>query len=1059
MPLDALTFEGGEPRYKGFCMLNVFHISDLHYTANTTGKVRDAANAGAKAILNLATTLKSRGVFSAKIKVCITGDLVQSGAAGNEELRSDFEAVNDSLLTPLMKILEIEPDDIVLVPGNHEMDRNAINPNNQIIASNSHLKQACENDIFNDLNAKLKTFFEFVDSKGYRSVSSKSPRLAIFDFDGQAIVCLNGLAGAYSRNGTQDKGELFVLHSEFGGIFADIPKNSIVLLHHPLAWFEDQCATDLKEFLASRRCRILTGHIHDQGADWTETGNGTLAVIQAGASADGHRDYQVAVGWFPPSDSAAVRHFNFERGLGQYSITEITDTRVVPESARGFFERSEAFFDFEVLANCRKSALAECWDDLKISYGRDPAKYIAPDLALYSEDEFSARRVSADKFHSDKNVRVISGQELSGKTSFAHYAAAQENISTESQKISVVLDFRAIADGQDPYEIIVKRLVKFGLANQMAHYVISVGLVRVWFDNFDPDNSASVAKFDAFIAQNPPLQWNIAVKGGHRFTPSRAPTSFPKNGISYYELSDITAPTVVKMIAAHAAGGNVERPRAVVDRVFRSINNLRAPRTAFYVDNLVDIFLSDGSVEPLNRYLLIENLLSEKIRSAHRSHLPLQAIDMEMLDTFIGQIAHYLLINEKPYLSKADYYSLVEKFIARKGLQPKRFDADAILKILEDGFVLRSYDGGYGFMMLSVEDYYLAKHMGRDEVFRDSVMSGEGLQSLPSVAEYYIAQNPSDKSRIEQIFKILDQFEQEVWPYIEKIREAAESSLSTAAPGSLSKLQDEIISLLGEVENIDDENRGTVVISEKPEKMGETRRLKYAAEERGAIFLQLGASIVGVTRTLDQSERIAIFARLRKIMLICFYTMPFISQHLADGHEIKFRGITVKAEYVGGLAVQEDRYYLILRGMLYNALKQFATWAGSPSFFNSAVHLRESEESEIISAFLLAQNIEADLGEAIDFIPNLSDDLDSMVLREVVLRLYADAMTIVPLDRADETRAIDRLVEAAIALNPIKGQSTEVSRNRHKVQVRQDLMDKVGISAYVGKLVKPVKGR
>jgi Calcineurin-like phosphoesterase len=1039
-------------------MLNVFHVSDLHYTASATGRVRDDAISGAKAILKLAQTLKDQGVLSSDVCLCITGDLVQSGASNSEGLRSDFDAVDSEFLKPLIEILQISTERVFMVPGNHEMDREAISPDDQINSLNYSKKRPCEDDIHNDFRSKLTTFFEFIDAHGYKSVNRDNPRLAIFEVNGQCIACLNGLAGAYSLNGFQDKGHLFVTPSEFGGVLSDIPKNAVVLLHHPLSWFEDQCGIDLKEFFAARVCRLLTGHIHDQGADWIETGGGSLAVIQAGASAEGTKSYQVAVGWFPPSGAAAVRHYTFNRQAGGYPITGIQDTRVVPAAARAFFERSEAFFDANILSDCRGAASAEYRRELKISYGRDPAKYIAPDLAIYSEDEFSARRTNVAAFHKNSNIRIISGQELSGKTTFVYYAAMIENALPDIGQVCIVMDFRAIAAGRELTDLLVKRLVGLGLNNMTAHYIISVGLVRIWIDNFDPDNTISVLKFDSFIKANPSVNWSVAVKGGQRFMPSRAPTTFPKDGISYYELSEITAPTVVKMIEAHAAGAGVERPRGVVERVFRSITNLRAPRTVFYVDNLVDVFLNDGSVEPLNRYLLIENLLSEKIRSAHKQHLPNQAIDMEMLETFIGQLAHNLLVNEKPYLSKADYYSLAESFIERKGLQRKRFDPDAILAILCDGFVLRDYDGSFGFMMLSVEDYYLAKHMGRDEQFRDSVMSAEGLQRLPSVAEYYIAQNPSDRHRIDQIFAIIDEFEREVWPLIDLIRAEAEEAVLSAAPGSISSLQDEMLSILGEVETNNNNVDDAIVLSKRPEQIGKTRRLKYAAEERGAIFMQLGASILGVSRTLDQKDRIEIFKRMRHIVLICFYTMPFLAQYLADGHEIKFRGITVKSDYVGGLAIQKDRFYLILRGMFYNAMKQFSTWAGSPSFFNAAVELRKDEENEIIIALLFAQNIEADLAEATNFIPAIADSIDSTVLKEVVVRLYLDAMTLVPLDRADESRAIDRLVDATIALNPPKGLSDISQRNRHKVRVRQDLMDKVGISAYVGKLVKPVKG-
>lgn len=1031
-------------------MLNIFHVSDLHFTAQPRGRVRDAAVAAVAGILKLAKDLKSQGVLGQDLCLCITGDLVQSGSPAPSDSESDFAAVQREFLQPLLDVLELDPSAVFIVPGNHEMDREAVPEANRLAA---YGKKICEGDLHDDLRTKLDEYFTFVAAHGYNSVTSQNPRLALFKHGEQTVACFNGLAGAYSRAGSGDKGELFILPSEIGGTFAAIPDFSLVLLHHPLSWFSDKSGIDLKELLASRRCRLMTGHIHDQGLDWLQTQTGNLAVIQAGASAENGESNQVAVAWLPKSDSVAVRHYTFNPRAGQFDLTPSSDTKVAPQGASNFFQRSEAFFDPAILKDARKQAREDCDRELRALCGRSPDKFVCPDLVLYSEDQFSAKRVKFDSFLSDSNRRVLSGDELSGKTSFSYYCAFIANGDDSFNGIGLVIDYRALSTDRDIDALIIERLQSFGLTKAQGSYILDVGLVDLWFDNFDPDQEASLAKFNRFFQQRPSLAWSAAMRGGQRYLPSQAPSSFPKEGISYYELSEVTLPTVLTMIEEHKDGAGVERPRAVVERVFRSINNLRAPRTVFYVDSLVDMFLSDGSVEPLNRYLLIENLLSEKIRQSHKARLPNQAVDMDMLETFIGQIAHYLLENEKPYISKAEYYRLAEQFIERKGLQPKRFDPDSILHILTDSFVLRNYYGSFGFMMMSVEDYFLAKHMGRDEEFRRSVMSEEGLLTLPSVAEYYIAQNPSDRARIDQIFEIIDNFENEVWPLLSQVSETTLKSIQNAVPGSPSALQEEIIEELSEIEAPREDE--VLVVSQNPQQLGKTKRLKFSTEERGAVFLQLGASILGVTRTLDQSERIEIFKRLRKVLMISLTGVPLIAQHLADGGEVKFRGTTVKADYVGKLAIPEERFYIILRGMIYNVMKHFATWAGSPSFFNASVKLREEETEELIRSALFAQNIEADLAEAIHFIPEIGKTIDSVVLKEIVIRLFLDAMTLVPLERKDEQKAIDSLVEATVEIGKPEGIKNNDMMNVYKNKLRQDYTDKIGLNTYMGKLVKP----
>ena len=1035
-------------------MLNVFHISDLHFTNEPAGQLRDAAVASVRSILELAKSLKSDGTLGAKPALFITGDLVQSGEMARSE-ESDFQAVQDALLSPLMEILGIGPERVFLVPGNHELDRVAVEEKDWLKQGQYASHKVCEADIKKDLRAKSATFFNFVAKMNYHSVTTAFPRLAVFECDGQQIVCLNGLAGSYSRKGYGDKGELFVLDTEFAGDLAAIQTHAIVLTHHPLSWFADKCGTDIKEFLSARHCRLFTGHIHDVGIDFIETSKGSFVTVQAGASAEVGSTNQVAVAWLPPSNSVAVRHYALEARSGGFSLTPPSETKVAPHKSRQFFERTVAFFDSSIVDKAIDNALAINETELRAASGRGIEDFVAPDLMRLIDDQFSGRRSNTAGFQADTNNRIISGDELSGKSSLIHYFCTLCNVpgNPDGRRISSVIDYRLIEAGQNILDLLFIRLAVFGLSRSQADYIVSLGKVELFFDNFDPAASAALSSFLGFFTEHPALRWTVATRGAQRYAPSRAPAAFSKDGITYYQLIEITLPTVLRMIEKHESGGAVERPRAVVEQVFRSINNLRAPRTVFYVNSMIDVFLSDGSVEPLNRYLLIENLLSERIREAHKEILPNQPVDIEMLETFIGQVAHRLMERSDPYLSKASFYSLIEEFAQKKGIQAKRFDPDTILTILLKSFVLREYEGGYGFMMLSVEDYFLAKHMGKDGKFRSFIMSTEGLLTYPSVAEFYVAQNPSDHPRIDEILTLIDEFQAEVAGVVNVIRESSVAAIQHARPGGSFGLQDGILDQLGRIENAEEP---TSLRFEDPKPVGRTKRVQFAVEERGAVFLQLGASILGVTRTLDQSERIAIFSRLRGVLLTSLQSLPMVAQHLADGGEITFRGNSLKADYVGELAVPEDRFYLILRSMLYSLYKSFGTWSGSPSFFNASVALRADEESELVRSALIAQNIEADLSEALEFIPDITREAGSLILREVLVRLYVDAMTLVPLERVDEARAIDRLVDATIELNP-PARKDESALNTHRANLRQHFSNRIGFNAYVGKIVRLAK--
>ncbi len=1035
-------------------MLNFLHISDLHYTATKEGLRRDYSRAAVSAILALVDRLRAEGVVGSSLQIAITGDLVQSGEISKENTESDFEAVQRDLLDPLIVALKIDKDQVFIVPGNHEVDRHAVDPKNYIISP----KTCSEAELARDFGVRLNAYFDFIDSNGYRSISRASPRVAFFDIGDQQIVCFNALAGSYSRAGLGDKGQLFVLPTELAGDLAGIKDRAIVLMHHPLSWFSDDCEMLMRDLFASKRCRVLTGHIHNEGLAEISTAHGSFVTIQAGATSEvGDTQFAVALAWLPTSNSAAVRHFQFDQRQAIFPVTPAANTQVSPKQSQGYFERTEAFYDPNAIIKVSAAASTKVSAHLKLLAGVGPNEFVTPDIMFFPEDHFSGKRVTAEALEDDPSNIILSGDELSGKSSLLAYLAWKANSDTTSAEgsLSLFLDFREFSKAVEIKEFVIKKLGEVGLTSQQAEYLLSVGKIRLYIDNIDSNDRLTIKKFLAFSSSFPSLRWVGAVRGGDRFMPSRAPSDFVAHDVSYYQMAETTLPTVLKLIQKHEAADNAEKPRAVVQRVFQSIHNLSAPRTMFYVRSMLDIFLNDASVEPLNRYLLIENLISDRIREAHKEIFPGNPVDIQMLDAFIGSLAFYLLEERAAFVTKAEFLTLVEGFIVRKGIQRKRFDPDKILEILIRSCVLREYSSGYGFMILSIEDYFLAKHMGHDEGFRARVLTADGLLTLPTVAEYYIAQNPNDRARIDRIFEIVDNFEREVSPIFDMISESATAAIRSAAPGRSQDLKDD---LLDEIAELDSAEEPTMIRISDPTPVGKTKRVRRSAEEQGATFLQLGASILGVTRTLDQEDRIAIFARLRRLLLICVSGIPLLAQHLADGNEVRLRGTTIKAEYIGKLAIQEDRFYIILRGMLHNLFKNFSTWSGSPSFFNSAVRLRDDEQDEVVLTALFAQNIEADLAESLSFIARVPDKIDSLILQEIVVRLYLDAMTLVPLEREDEARAVDKLVDLTASMNPPKNASSTETLKRHKDKLRQNFSETIGINTYIGRRIKPIKG-
>jgi metallophosphoesterase superfamily enzyme len=96
-------------------LVTFLHVSDLHYEPN---KEFDRAIV-IKALLNDVREWRSKGKnFDA---VIFSGDLVQTG-----DNNSGFEKVTTAFIDPLLEAAALERDKLVLCPGNHDIDRSAV---------------------------------------------------------------------------------------------------------------------------------------------------------------------------------------------------------------------------------------------------------------------------------------------------------------------------------------------------------------------------------------------------------------------------------------------------------------------------------------------------------------------------------------------------------------------------------------------------------------------------------------------------------------------------------------------------------------------------------------------------------------------------------------------------------------------------------------------------------------------------------------------------------------------------------------------------------------------
>jgi predicted ATP-binding protein involved in virulence/predicted phosphodiesterase len=291
------------------------HLSDWHQT----GKESDR-----QVLLDgLLNDIKSRTSISpdlAKIDfIVFSGDVAFSGKA------KEFMLAKDELFDPLLKVSELSPHHLFIVPGNHDIDRTSLKVlSQQILRPLEQYDEKSLND-HEKMKLFLKPFQDFTDfvtsytgqeSPAYASIRKLQIR-------GKKIVLL-GLNSAlmsgkipelndnilYSRC-MLTKGQK--VYDFLDGISdADL---KIAVFHHPIDWLAELDRSFAKGVLSGKFDFVLHGHQHRLEQDAVRSSSGDFISIFSGF---GYKNFD---------DTYNFVHLDFNTGKCTIFIRRWSDLR------------------------------------------------------------------------------------------------------------------------------------------------------------------------------------------------------------------------------------------------------------------------------------------------------------------------------------------------------------------------------------------------------------------------------------------------------------------------------------------------------------------------------------------------------------------------------------------------------------------------------------------------------------------------------------------------------------------------------------------------------------
>jgi predicted phosphodiesterase len=273
------------------------HLSDIHH--GMSGQVDKQLEAYQE-------LLEHVRVYAAKYGepdcVFVTGDLVQSGK------RNEYREVTEKLFKPLKEIFGTDwHGNILAVPGNHDLDRSAIDAEAYVRAP--YLK-ALDILTLEHASRKVKERRKLL-SRAFRSYSEWDQdhcrdtdtdhwllrgvhvSQPVCDKPWLWVVRLNTAWVAWGEDGNAELDEKGLCCGRVIATQAlrSVPDDAtcIVLGHHPLEWLEEECRKDVEACFGVRGAVYLHGHLHTIDAKRGNRFQDYIA-LQGGATYQAYND-------------------------------------------------------------------------------------------------------------------------------------------------------------------------------------------------------------------------------------------------------------------------------------------------------------------------------------------------------------------------------------------------------------------------------------------------------------------------------------------------------------------------------------------------------------------------------------------------------------------------------------------------------------------------------------------------------------------------------------------------------------------------------------------------
>lgn len=708
--------------------------------------------------------------------VFFTGDLIAKG--GYSEVNKKHTI--DEFIIPLIQAAQIEPKQLILVPGNHDVnlrDQSKILAGAQkSIQSDEDVTRYLDETIQSEIKTGLEGFNSLVkqlDGKEGCHLDNNHYRAHIIDVRGLkvGIAAFNSAWHATGASADGDYGKLRIGRKQTDELVEALREANVklALAHHPTDWLTPKESQGFRRQLVLHFDGYFHGHNHDPEATVSVGSSSNCFTSNAGCLYQ-HRDY------FNGYCSIEYRHadkhwrvygreyvesrqaFDVAIRLGKNGQAEFTRL-----GDKGIGEITSTPSD-EYLEHVQKAGDARLLPSLVSDVAPKSLKSIFVDPLL---SRISARKLETTRngesglFTSLKDVLALRsdvifvGAKDLGKTTLLH-RVCQQLVEAGGVDAPAFGSYINLEGSMETVSSITEGIVTFsGGAYRKSEVVqfLRHGLFTVCFDNIQPQRARQIRAVKEFCETYPKCRYYFSVLEDvdYSLSPEQVPKLSPTAEVFYLHPFGRRE---TRILTEKWFGETADEVAAKVDEVLSLLARLNIPRSPFLISALLWIREKQTQFSPVNQAeildALIDGVMEKLSETKDRSR-----IDATIKRHFLAALAEHLHATGRKRIDALALEKFTIEYFQSKGLPSP---TAPFLADFKSKGILLDVGGDVVFMFEAIRAFFLSTRLHENDQLRAKALSKEFFLEFGEELDYYTGRHRDQESVLKSAVEVLRQF-------------------------------------------------------------------------------------------------------------------------------------------------------------------------------------------------------------------------------------------------------------------------------------------------------------